>query len=266
MPLLKKANYNQTEAIAVSNQAKPVISNEKKIEPISRQDDNLKNLISEKISEFKNSSWSVYVYDLKNDKTASVNATETMDAASLYKLFLLESLDQKLPYERWQYTWLTSQSISVCVDAMLQESDDPCAEDLSKYLDLNKVDAYNKKNGYKNTVFSDHFGGKQTTAEDVGKLFVNLKKGEILSDYARRYVFDALYQQQLNKGIAKGCGDCRTANKQGELSNVAYDAGVITHGKRSYVLVAMTKGGNFKDITNLTKEIDAYLVDQARSR
>ncbi len=94
----------------------------------------------------------------------------------------------------------------------------------------------------------------------MGKLFVSLKKGQILSDNARRFVFDALYQQNITRGIPKGCGsDCRTADKQGELSGIAYDAGVVTHGKSDYVLVIMSQGGDFKKITELTKVIDDYL-------
>jgi beta-lactamase class A len=205
------------------------------------------------------SSWSVYIYDLKDDSSVQVNAEDTVDAASLYKLFLVEYLEQKLAYDEWANTWMVDQTVADCVYNMLQASDDPCSEDLAEYLDLKAVDNFNKINKYQNTSFAGNYG-KQTTAADVGKLFVSLKKGEALSDNARRFVFDALYQQHIDRGISKGCGkNCRTANKQGELSNVAYDAGIVTHGKRDYILVVMNRGGNFKQITELTKVIDNYL-------
>lgn len=261
IPLIKSSSYLQErQADYAAQETLKEESDDHKLEPISRNNSELEVVINNTIDEFSSdSNWSVYVYDLKDDSYAQINSEETLDAASLYKLFLVEYLEQKLAYEQWTSTWLVEQSIADCVYNMLQANDDPCSEDLANYLNLGAVDNFNQLNGYGNTSFDGH-SGKQTTAADVGKLFSGLKKGQILSDNARRFVFDALYQQDIKQGIVKGCGkDCRTANKQGELSNIAYDGGIVTHGKRDYVLVVMSKGGSFKQIAELTKVIDGYL-------
>lgn len=261
IPFIQSSSYLQEKDNSYqigSNQE--VSEDDKKLEPISRKNSELEIVVKNTLQELSDGSeWSVYIYDLDNDSYVEINADDTQDAASLYKIFLVEYLEKKLAYENWANTWLVDKSVSDCVYAMLQASDDPCSEDLSNYLGLGGVDNFNQLNGYKNTSFAGH-SGMQTTAADVGKLFVSLKKGQILSDNARRFVFDALYQQDIKRGISKGCGkNCRTANKQGELSDIAYDAGIVTQGKHDYVLVAMSHGGNFKDISKLTKAVNKYL-------
>ncbi len=261
VPLIKSSSYFQAREDNVQIESgQEVEAKDKKLQPISRNNSELEAAINSKLAGFNDSgSWSVYVYDLKDDSYVHINSDKTLDAASLYKLFLVEYLEQKLPYDTWANTWLVDQNVSDCVYSMLQSKDDPCSEDLANYLNLESVDNFNRLNGYKDTSFAGN-SGRQTTAADVGKLFVSLKKGQILSDPARRFVFDALYQQNINRGMSKGCGkDCRTANKQGELSGIAYDAGVVTHGKRDYVLVVMSRGGDFKQIAELTKSIDGFL-------
>jgi hypothetical protein len=261
IPLIQSSSYLQEKQNDYQTQSnQEVSSKDQKLEPISRNNSELEAIVSNALDELgADSSWSVYVYDLKNDSSVQINSEETLDAASLYKLFLVEYLEQKLAYDQWANTWLVDQSIADCVYNMLQAKDDPCSEDLAKYLNLEEVDNFNSINKYKNTSFAGNTG-KQTTAADVGKLFVGLKKGQILSDTARRFVFDALYQQNIKQGIPKGCGgNCRAANKQGELSNIAYDGGIVTHGKHDYVLVVMSQGGNFKQIAGLAKTIDNYL-------
>ena len=261
MPLIKNL-----KSPPVSLNSQPVVAgtiakNEpKKIKQLNPDNTELESVIKSEMRQFPaTGQWSVYVYDLKDDSIVDINAGQTHDAASLYKLFMLARLEEKLPYDQWSSTWLVDQNVYDCVYNMLRQDDDPCGEDLAEYLDPDSVDKYNQKNGYKNTRLSGN-AGKQTTAREVGRLIVDLKNGQMLSDNARRFIFDALYSQQLEKGIQPGCGDCRTANKPAQLSGAAYDAGVITHGQRSYVLVIMSQGGNFKQISQLTKLVDNYLI------
>ena len=262
IPLMKNVVYSQESH---NNQSiNPRLQDEKKtdekVSPININNPELEAIVKDKLSQLPvRQQWSVYIYDLKNDSTVEVNTRKTQDAASLYKLFLLARLEEKLPYDQWSYTWLSDQNVSDCVYNMLRQDDDPCSEDLADYLGGESVDKYNQNNGFRDTRLSGNLG-RQTTAREVGRLMVDLKKGQILSDNARRFVFDGLYSQELKKGIQPGCGDCRTANKLGQLTDVAYDAGVVTHGKRSYVLVAMSQGGSFKQISQLTDLVDNYLI------
>lgn len=261
-PILQKnTQVQRVQQIAtdtfVSQQQDP---NNQDAEPIRVEDELLRSVLEDKIDTFgKDEKWSVFVYDLNTERTANVNTDETFASASLYKLFLLEALENKLPFDQWQWTWVGSMSVLDCVQAMLKTTDDPCAQELGEYIGWDEIDQLNQEKGYHATKLSQT-DGRETTASDVGEFYARMKKAQMLSDYARRFVFDALYQQTIKKGIAKGCNKCRTANKQGELSNVAHDAGIVTHGTHDYVLVIMSEGGTFKQIEELTRLVELEFV------
>lgn len=217
----------------------------------------LSELVNQKIASYpKDQKWSVFMYDFKDGGTININQNEAMPAASLYKFFLLEALESKLSFDKWAYTW-TSDGTNVqdCVLTMLQNTDSACAESLSGYIGWGVVDQLNQKNGFKNTNL-DGVDGRVTSAADIGELLIKLKKGQMLSDKARRFIFDALYQQTNKVGISAGCNGCRAADKTGEMTGVANDAGIVTHGEHSYVLVVLSQGGSMKQIAELTKTIE----------
>lgn len=259
LPLINKSNNFQNNQPI---QSEPLIRSQNELtqqakEPIIQDNELLSDALKKKISSFpKNQDWSVFVYDLRNDKTVNINSDQQHDAASLYKLFLVEALEKKLSQDKWDYTYVSGKSISDCVISMLQTGDDPCSELLAEYIGWEYIDNYNLENGYTNTKFSG-LEGRVTTAKDVGEIFVRLKKGHVLSDYTRRTVIDALYQQEYKQGIAKGCDKCRVAAKAGELNGISHDAGIVTHGNKNYVVVAMSKNGTFKQISELVKIVDA---------
>lgn len=226
---------------------------------IRQENEALKERINQELATFpKDQKWSVYMYDLNGGGAVDINSNQAMAAGSVYKLFLLQALESKLPYDRWQYTWMDDGTkISDCVYDMLRSSDSACAENLGKYIGWDYVDAINRKSGLKDSKMTEN-EGRETTAADAGELLIRLKKGQMLSDNARRFIFDAMYQQINKKGIMAGCGDnCRTADKIGTMDDVANDVGIVTHGGHSYVLAIMSRGGSLKQITELTKFIES---------
>lgn len=225
----------------------------------SHEDEALKELLKQKLAKFpRGQNWSVFMYDLSEGATVNINSDKLFASASLYKLFLLESLETKLPFDRWAYTWTPDgTNVQDCVYEMLRASDSACAESIGSYIGWDFIDQLNQKHGFKNTKVSAS-EGRESSASDIGELLIRLKKGQTLSDKARRFVFDALYQQFNKEGISAGCNnDCRTADKIGEMSGITHDAGIVTHGSRSYVLVIMSEGGTLKQVAEITKAIES---------
>lgn len=224
---------------------------------LPKQDAQLESSINQVIKEFpKEQQWSVYVQDLSTNRAANVHADELYDAASLSKLFLLAPLESKTPTDKWSYYRIGNTNVKDCVDAMLRVSDNDCAKSIGAMVNWNYVDQFNRSLGYSKTTLT---GTPKTTAAEVGDLLVNLKKGKMLSDKARRSVFDSLYAQKFTEGLPSGCINCRTANKTGQTDTVTHDAGIVTHGQRSYVIVVMSKGGNFAQIAQITKAVETEL-------
>ncbi len=222
------------------------------------QDKQLAKKIAAKLDTFPDSQkWSVYVQDIETDRSVAIDADSGYEPASFYKLFLLAPLESKFPTEKWS-TRIQGRTLKSCIDLMLRLSDNACGQAIGTLVNWSYADTFNESIGISKTRLASGVGGT-TTAREVGELFVNLRKGEILTDKARRQVFDSLYGQKHTTGIPAGCTNCRVANKTGDINGFVHDGGVITHGKDSYVLVIMSKGGNFDQIADLTRTIDAEM-------
>lgn len=222
------------------------------------QDKQLEKKIAAKLATFpKNQQWSVYVQDINSNRSASINADATYEPASFYKLFLLAPLESKFPADKWS-TRIQGKSLKTCIDLMLRLSDNACGQAIGSLINWSYADSFNESIGFKKTQFSDGKGGS-TTPREVGELFASLRKGEILSDKARRQIFDSLYAQKYASGIPAGCTECRVANKTGDINGFVHDGGIVTHGKESYVLVIMSKGGSFVQIADLTRAVESEM-------
>lgn len=248
---------NQKPAVTQANPLMEQKTNDSNLPEIKQDNEELSALVKDKIATFgAGSEWAVFAYDLEEGNVVKINTDKEFESASLYKLFLVEALENKLPFDKWQKTRLADKStVKDCVEAMLRTTDSACAEEIGKFVGWDVIDELNKKNGFASTKVAGNTG-RTTTAADTGELLTRLKKGQMLSDKTRRFVFDALYQQVNTKGMTLGCNGCRAADKLGESSSVAHDVGIVTHGTRSYVLVIMSRGGTFDQIAELTRTID----------
>ncbi|HET7673864.1 MAG TPA: hypothetical protein VFK11_05130, partial [Candidatus Saccharimonadales bacterium] len=126
--LQKQHNVGVNTSVLAEPDTKPSLE-------IRKENDALKELLEEKLAEFPdNRTWGIYMYDLQDSTTVNINSDKVFPAGSLYKLYLLEALESKLPFDRWQYTWTDGINVEDCVQSMLQVSDDACAEQLADYI------------------------------------------------------------------------------------------------------------------------------------
>ena len=132
---------NQKPVAAPSLSLAEPKSNETNLPEIKRDNEALTALIKDKIATFSNSSnWAVFVYDLEEDRTVNINSDKVFESASLYKLFLIEALENKLPFDKWQKTKLPDKTtVKDCVQAMLQSSDSACGEEIGKFIGWDAV-------------------------------------------------------------------------------------------------------------------------------
>ncbi len=227
---------------------------------LDKQDPSLEEAVSKVVDSLPaDEQWSVYVQDLNSTRSFSLNAEKSYDAGSLYKLFLLSALEQKVPSDKWDNWWVTQSNVKYCVSAMLSELDDEyCAKAIGNLVKWSTADEINHNQGYGQTKLVET--NPQTTAKDVGVLLANMKRGKFLDEITRRTAFDALYELKRSKGIASACKDCRTANKIAQTASNAHDVGIVTRGKKSYVVVIMSKNGNSAQIAKIAKAIDKEMA------
>lgn len=70
-----------------------------------------------------------------------------------------------------------------------------------------------------------------------------IEEGKAISPEASRQMLDILHQQRFRSGIPAGLPeDARVANKTGEISTIAHDAGIVyLDGRDAYVVVILTE-------------------------
>lgn len=226
----------------------------------AKEDVGLSGTIKEKLDTMpKDTKWSVSVRDLNSGRMANINADNQMESASLYKLFLLAPLEKKISADNWK-SKVGDKTINACVEAMIKVSDNDCPQALGNYINWKTIDTYNESLGFKNTKIGKK-DQQVTSSRDVSELMYRLQNSQILSDKARRLVFDALYGQKYRTGIPTGCGsECLVGNKTGDLSKVKHDAAIVTHGSAKYVVVVMSEGGSWQQIGDIARAVDIAML------
>ena len=223
----------------------------------AREDEKLAKDIKSKLKNVPGGQkWSVYVRDLKSDRMASINADTLMDAPTLSNLFTVAPLEAKHPTSKWDYS-LGKATMMDCVRIIVSAPDSNCTRLIAKYADLKNADSINNGLGFKKTTITS--SKQQTTAREIGDLLFRLQHSQVLSDKARRAVFDGLYGQKSRDGVPAGCDEkCLIANIAGENKNLRHDAAIVTSGDAKYVVVIMTSNNaNWGQIADVASHVRA---------
>jgi beta-lactamase class A len=249
----------QTVPKAVQEPAKPIESTPVTATPKIVA---LQPILDAWIAQNPKQKWGISVKSLSGAEfQAQVNADKRFRSASIYKLFLLQSLFSRYSLAQQQSISVSmgksTRSIAACVDLMLRVSDNPCGEAVGGKLGWTKVTRELKANGYANTDFSK--GDAPVTSANDTAMFLERLNGSLLDEQSKATVMKSLLQQKWNKGIPAGCSGCTVANKTGNLGSINNDAAIIQYNGGSYVLVVMSEGGSSKQIAELTRQIQAAI-------
>jgi beta-lactamase class A len=228
------------------------------VAPISTAPDtnNLQTEIDAWIRAHKGVDWAVSVEKLDGGLSASVNPDQVFSLASIYKLFLLQPLAQKIPSSQWSTTKIESKTYASCVDAMLRVSDNACAEAIGASLGWTKAQNYLRSLGYGKTTFlADTTTG---TVNETAALLKNLYQSEGFDELARTSALQAMLAPKKTEGIRHGCDGCTVYNKIGDLAGYHNDAAIIEKNGKAYSVVIFSKTGSWEQIAELTKIISAH--------
>lgn len=94
-----------------------------------------------------------------------------------------------------------------------------------------------------------------------------IEEGKAISPEASRQMLDILHQQRFRSGIPAGLPeDARVANKTGEISTIAHDAGIVyLDGRDAYVVVILTEwapevNGRQETIARISRAVYEYMT------
>jgi len=94
-----------------------------------------------------------------------------------------------------------------------------------------------------------------------------IEEGKAISPEASKAMLDILHRQRFRSGIPAGLPeDARVAHKTGEISTVAYDAGIVyLDGRDAYVVVILTEwapdvNGRQETIARISRAVYEYMT------
>jgi beta-lactamase class A len=205
------------------------------------------------------SEWAFYIHSLNNDElSVELGANKQFDMASIYKLFLIKPLAQKIPSEAWGSSNITEYTYLACVQAMLALSDNPCAESIAGQLGWSSVQWQLESNGYKQTVLNDE-SMFVSSASDTGLLLDRLYHGDGYDVKTRQITLEALGRTKRTEAFRRACSGCTVYSKTGDFGEAKHDAAIVEKDGKAYVVVMFSKNASWTQLVQAADLIKSYL-------
>lgn len=228
---------------------------------------NLASVVKDSMKDFQGK-YGVLVKNLKTGETYGMNDKEFFEAGSLYKLWVMEAVFEKIK------------------EGKLGEDDNLEADvkDLNLQLGVATSEAELKEGRLQFTISSaleqmitishnyaalmlfnkvDSSGiPTKVTAKDVALFFERLYKGEIIdSDYSKRMI-DILSRQKIADRIPKYLPEgTKVAHKTADFGFFEHDGGIVFSEKGDYIIVLLTESSSPADADESIAQISKAVYD-----
>lgn len=267
--------------------------NEKVVSPlesllkIKKSDSKLSEII-EPILENEKGEYSVFIENLSTGESFQLNSDKKMLAASLYKLWVMGSVYEKLSADGIKRKTVLSEeipklneafdiatesaelkegSIAMTVEQALYEmitvSHNYAALLLSRAVRLSSVAEFMEENNYQHSSLNP----PTTNARDIAAFFKDLYEKKLVSMEASEEMLELLKQQEMDDRIPKYLPpETVIAHKTGELDGVKHDAGIVYSDKGDYIIVLMSDTGDQTNAAEVEARISGAVYDYFQKR
>lgn len=254
---LDKYIRGTADSVAVAAQATPpTISYKRTYSPSST---GLAALM-QNFAESHPGSYGIKLIELTGQKRhASYRGDTQFTTASTYKLFVAYSSLLRVESGAWNWSDQINdgRNLSQCFDAMISQSDNPCAESLLSKIGYSAITNEAHALGAASTSFMGNDGIK-STANDEALLLGLLYSGQILNNQADRdkWIVD-MKNNIYRQGIPAGIPGAVVADKVGFLYALLHDAAIVYSPTGDYVLVILTNDSSWSNIADLSRQLAA---------
>ena len=207
----------------------------------------------------QSTTYSLYVQDLKTGQLATVNPDRNFESASLYKLFVANSIYQHLDAGTLAYSdeagGGTGNTVQGCLNLMITISDNGCGQALGGLLGWANLTQAMRAQGYDDTNLTGTI--TYTTPRDVARLYQRLYAGTLVNTDSTTQFLNLLKAQKVNNRLPQGLPAGTTfAHKTGDLDGYMHDAGIVFGPKTDYLVVMMGAPGAVpSDFSNLSAQL-----------
>lgn len=194
------------------------------------------------------------------DTGVHANGDKKYHPASTYKLFVAYSVLKRVDNGQMSLGQATSggQTLAQCLDVMIVNSDNACAEWFGQSIGWNTVTNDARGIGAASTTLSRPF---VSTTNDMALFLQKLESNQLgLSEPSRTRLLDAMKRQVFRKAIPAGVG-VPVADKVGFIPDegLYHDAAIVYAPSGVYVLVIYTQGSNWAAMADAARQIHAQL-------
>ncbi len=232
--------------------------------------------------------YSIVIKNLKSNETYLKDAHKKYYAGSLYKLWIMAVVFEKL--QKGQLSdkdlitndiatlnkkfnidqsdaELTEGNISLTVDEALKQmitiSHNYAALLLTEELGLSNIKLFLERYSLKESIISDDL--PTSTASDIALFLEKLYKGELANQEFTKRMLDLLKMQKLNNKLPKYLPkDLVIAHKTGELDFLSHDAGIVYAKNGDYIIVVFSESNNPSGaedrIARISKAVYEYFI------
>lgn len=192
------------------------------------------------------------------DAGVHANGDKQYHPASTYKLFVAYSVLKRVDTGQMSLGQTTSggQTLGQCLDAMIVNSDNACAEWFGQAISWNALTSEARALGASRTTLNRPF---VSTPNDQALFLQKLESNQLgLSEPSRTRLLDAMKRQVYRKGIPAGVG-VAVADKVGFLEGYLHDSAIVYAPSGVYVLVIYSNGSSWSAIADAAKQIHAQM-------
>ena len=211
--------------------------------------------------------YGIVIKNMKTGESYYSNPDKVFEPGSLYKLWVMATVYDKIAKGEIKEDEILSQDIAVlnekfgipedaaeftegtitlsvrtALNQMIVISHNYAALLLTERVKNSQLQEYLQNNGIKNS----HIGNPpKTTPYDIALFLEKMYKGELINSEYSQKMIDLLKKQQLNNGIPKYLPDHKkVANKTGEIGWFKHDAGIVFTDQGDYIIVIMSRSNS----------------------
>lgn len=193
------------------------------------------------------------------DSGVHANGDKQYHPASTYKLFVAYSVLKRVDSGQLSLGQTTTggQTLGQCLDAMIVNSDNACAEWFGQKIGWSTLTNEARALGARNTTLSRPF---VSTTNDQALFLQKLESNQLgLTEPSRARLIDAMKRQVFRKGIPAGLSGIAVADKVGFLEGYLHDSAIVYSPKGVYVLVIYSNNSSWASIADAAKKINDQL-------
>jgi beta-lactamase class A len=203
--------------------------------------------------------YSIDFRTLNGNISASLSPYRLLPSVGVYRLYIASLVYGRVTAGSTSLSSLTQtgQTVDICLDLMIRESDDGCTNALGALVGWGASDSLLKAQGFSSTTLTE--GASLTTANDMSNWMVKLLQGSITAPWQADSLTTAMTRQVFRQGIPAGSIGITVADKLGIYGRISNDAGIIYHPNGTYVLSVLSEGSDPGKIADLTNEINKVM-------